>query len=357
MPNHLRETPRSFRIWIAANTVIILGLAGWIFVPNTKDPDTVQNAIPPAAAADNLRQAERKAPTKRQVMQTPGVRFGVSTPQAPWSSAEIDKSAAAAGAHPTIVQYFVKWTEEFRPDSVPQTYKQGALPVISWEPWAGLKSGVSQPAYSLTRIANGQYDAYITRFATAVRDQKWPVGLRFAHEMNGNWYPWSEKQSGNHLGDYVKAWRHVHDIFAKVGATNVIWIWSPNIIRPLPTVRIDALYPGDAYVDWIGMVGYAVEETNAATVFQPTVNAIHKFTQKPILITETAVEAGPHQLTWIADFFRWLSANPDVIGFIWFNFSKQEGGTSDWRFTDHPPIAAALTAGLKTVKLADPPPH
>ncbi|MFF5229326.1 glycoside hydrolase family 26 protein [Dactylosporangium sp. NPDC000521] len=357
MPRHTRKTPRSFRIWMAANTIVVVGLAGWILSPATKDPDSTQSRGNAAVAEENRRQAQKPAPTREQILAIPGLRFGISAPQAPWSSAEIDAAAKAAGADPTVVQFFVKWTQEFRADSIPQTYKQGALPVISWEPWAGVKRGPNQTDYALSKIISGRFDDYIRRFATAVRDQKWPVAIRFAHEMNGNWYPWSEKQSGNKPGEYAEMWRHVHGIFAEVGATNVIWIWSPNIIRPVPSVKLDPLYPGDAYVDWIGMVGYAVEESTAAAVFEPTITAVRKFSQKPLIITETAVEKGPHQLKWIADFFAWMGNRQDIVGFIWFNFSKDEGGTSDWRFSVHPPIAEAVRKGLAGVKLAAPPPH
>ena len=47
--------------------------------------------------------------------------------------------------------------------------------------------------------------------------------------MNGNWFPWSEGVNGNQAGEYVTAWRHVHDIFTAVGATNVTWVWCPNV--------------------------------------------------------------------------------------------------------------------------------
>jgi beta-mannanase len=340
---------------MALNTVVVLGLAGWILRPNTSDPDTIQTL--PTISAQNEAQAQKPAPTKEQVMAVPGTRFGVSTPQAPWSSGEIGKVASAAGAQPTMIQFFVKWTQDFRPDSVPQTYKQGALPVISWEPWAGVKAGRSQPTYALSKIADGKFDAYITKFATAVRDQHWPIAIRFAHEMNGNWYPWSEKQSGNKLGDYVKAWRHIHDVFGQVGATNVIWIWSPNIVRPLPNVSLQQLYPGDDYVDWVGMVGYAVEESTASQVFQPTIDVLRKFTQKPLVITEAGVQSGPHQLGWIADFFHWLPQHPEILGFIWFEYSKADGGTSDWRFAAKPATANAFHNAIAGMKLAAPPPH
>jgi beta-mannanase len=341
---------------MAANGLVVVVLAVWILKPTAAGPQASQDP-PTGISLQNRRQAERPAPTKEQILGIQGTRFGLSTPQAPWSSDEIDKISAAAGAHPTMVQFFVKWTEEFRPDSVPQTYKQGALPVVSWEPWAGVKTGPNQPAYALSKIISGQFDPYITQFATAVRDQKWPIAIRFAHEMNGNWYPWSEQTSGNRAGEYVNAWRHVHDVFTQVGANNVIWIWSPNIVRPVPGVKLDQLYPGDAYVDWVGMVGYAVEESAAAPVFQPTMTLVRKFTQKPFVLTETGVQAGPHRLTWIADFFRWLAQQPDVVGFIWFEFSREQGGTADWRFSVDRATAKAFHDGMAGMKLAPAPPH
>jgi beta-mannanase len=341
---------------MAVNGLIVVALAVWILKPSAAEPHQGQISQS-VVSLQNKRQAERPVPTKEQIFAIQGTRFGLSTPQSPWSSEEIDKISGAAGAHPTLVQFFVKWNEDFRPESVPQTYKQGALPVVSWEPWAGVKSGPNQPAYALAKIISGQFDPYITKFATAVRDQKWPIAIRFAHEMNGNWYPWSEQTSGNHSGEYVKAWRHVHDLFQQAGANNVIWIWSPNIVRPVPSIALDKLYPGDEYVDWVGMVGYAVEESTASAVYQPTMTLVRKFTQKPFLLTETGVQAGPHRLAWIADFFRWLSQHPDVVGFIWFEFSKEQGGTADWRFSANPSVAKAFHDGMAGVKLAPAPPH
>lgn len=49
-------------------------------------------------------------------------------------------------------------------------------------------------------------------------------------KTNGDWqFPWSEKPDGNQPGDYVKMWRHVHDIFNQEGTKNVTWVWCPNI--------------------------------------------------------------------------------------------------------------------------------
>ncbi len=74
--------------------------------------------------------------------------------------------------------------------------------------------------------------------------------------MNGGWFPWSEGVNGNKSGEFVTAWRHVHDIFTSVGATNVTWVWCPNIDPTNDFQNLESLYPGDEYVDWTGLDGY-----------------------------------------------------------------------------------------------------
>jgi beta-mannanase len=290
-------------------------------------------------------------PSKGQILHLVGKQFGVSTYKAPWSLAEVDQVAKASGVHPTMIEYFVKWTEPFRPEAVSLCYNQNALPVLSWEPWAGPEHGLDQPAYALAGIAAGKYDNYIAQFAKGIRNQRWPVVLRFAHEMNGNWYPWSEQRAGNRPGDYVRAWRHVHALFDRVGATNVIWVWSPNIIRAVPGVSLQALYPGDRYVDWVGVVGYGVRESTAATTFDPTLAVLRQFTQRPVLITETGAQPGATKAVWTSDFFRWLNLHHEVIGFIWFERDKSTGGRTDWRFTADPLTLRAFRNGIARTKL------
>jgi hypothetical protein len=350
---HQLFSKRKLRVWMIVNAVLLVAVSGWVLRPAFQSPPATDGF----GASDSASQPgfSRTAPpllTKQSVMAAKGVRFGISAPQVPWSSGEIERISAAAGARPTLLQYFVKWTVDVRPAAIEASYERGALPMISWEPWAGLQAGMDQPTYSLSKIANGSHDKYVTRFATAIRDQRRPVAIRFAHEMNGHWYPWSERRSGNIPGDFIRAWRHVHDVFRKVGATNVIWVWSPNIIRPVPRVSLRSLYPGDAYVDWVGLVGYAVNETTAGAVFDPTIAKLRKFTKRPLVITETGAKQGSGKPRWITDFFAWMSRHPDVIGFVWFEFSREEGGSADWRFAKDRATAAAFKAGLAKLLIA-----
>ena len=127
--------------------------------------------------------------------------------------------AADAGARPTDAPVLRQVDQEFRPDAVAMCYRQrrAAAAVLGA---LGRREVRREPAHvrAAARSRRAPTTPYITRFATAIRDQSWPVAIRFAHEMNGNWYPWSESRSGNRPGDYVQAWRHVHDIFTRVGA-------------------------------------------------------------------------------------------------------------------------------------------
>jgi hypothetical protein len=354
---HRLLSRRSYRVWMGVNMTLLLALSCTVLYFTVGGGTTRGSAVAPDFLANPTASASVAAsvPTKAEILSATGTYFGLSSPQAPWSRNEVNGLAGRAGARPDLLEYFVNWTEEFRPQAVVASYAQGCVPVISWEPWAGLQSGTSQPAYALARITGGAYDSYLTRFATAVRDQRFPVVIRLAHEMNGTWYPWDESLSGNQPGQYAPMWRHVHDIFSRVGATNVIWLWSPNIVRPVPDVALHPLYPGDAYVDWIGMVGYqATEETTAAETYDLTLKKIHSFTQKPVLITETGAAPGPNQAGWTADLFRWLAGRHDVLGFIWFEYDKADTGTKDWRFSTVPDTLHAFQQGMKRLTLATP---
>ncbi|OLZ70761.1 beta-mannanase [Streptomyces amritsarensis] len=308
-----------------------------------------QIATPPSPTAPAV------SPVAQRLIPARGKYFGVSTLKTPWSPQETDNVAQRAGGRPNLLEYFAKWTEDYRPEAVDATYQQGAVPLLTWEPWGSVAAGTEQPQYALAEISNGRHDAYIRRFAHHVKAHGRPVILRFAHEMNGTWFPWAERRNGNSAGEYVEAWRHVHDIFTEVGVRNVAWQWSPNILRTVEKVRLQPLYPGDRYVDIIGLSGYSKHETRAADVFEPALNEIQAFTGRPVLIAETGARPGDDKALWIADFFTWLRGRPDVIGFVWFERNIEQGGKQDWRFAETAETQNAFRGGLAGLELADAP--
>ncbi|WP_319803499.1 glycoside hydrolase family 26 protein [Planctomonas psychrotolerans] len=223
------------------------------------------------------------------------------------------------------------------------------MSLLTWEPWKW-GGGVDQPAFRSDRIAAGDYDAHISEWGTALAAWGKPVMLRYGHEMNGNWYPWADGVNDNTPGDYVAAYRHVHDLVEAAGATNVEWVWSPNIPDwGFPT--IDGLYPGDGYVDIVALDGYnwgttATWSTWTApdALFGEGLRQLRALApEKPILIAETAsTDVGGSKVEWIRQLIDYLSAQPDVIGVVWFNQSKE----LDWRIESSGASTAAFRGAL-----------
>jgi Glycosyl hydrolase family 26 len=285
----------------------------------------------------------------------PGKKFiGIMTNGGPYDFTQLDRFIRETGQQPSVYEFAQGWAvDQFDASAIDSVAARGMLPLVSWEPWdyrrqskiASL-SGI-QPAYSLSHIINGDYDRYIRSWADGVKSLPYTIAIRFAHEMNGNWYPWGVFTNGNSIGEYVTAWRHVHDIFTQLGVKNVIWVWSPNIIYDDVT-NLAELYPGNKYVDWIGLSGYygtpgMLRYKSFNATFGKTIAQLRKFTDKPLVITETgATNAYGLMARWVTQMFQQLPAHTGIIGVIWF-----EGTTDiDWQVTDDPAAAAAFRAGL-----------
>lgn len=303
------------------------------------------------------------APARAELVNPSSTYFGVFTEQAPFDFSEVDALAARVGRYPNSVSWFSGFDQPFRDDGVVNAWRRGMLPIVSWESrplqtdmGPGSDNSVN-PDYQLSDIIDGKYDDYIRNYARAVAKLGLPVGLRFDHEMNGFWYPWAEQANGNQPGEYVAAWQRVHDIFDAEGATNVIWIWSPNVVQFSGAQPLDQLYPGDAYVDWVGLVGYyrrpiLDKPATFENTYGESLDALRAVSSKPIYLTEVgATETGGNKAAWITDFFAGMKANPDIVGFSWFNLtitalSSGVLTTNDWRITSTQASVSAFGDGI-----------
>lgn len=300
----------------------------------------------------------RPLPSVNDVIKPPSERYyGVYTRQAPGFMGEVDSLASTVGKTPNMLMFFDTLSDPYPRADVDTAWSRGMVPMVTLEPL--LPSGNVQP--TLDDLMSPQWDAYATQWATDAKAHGKPVVVRFAHEMNGDWYPWGERTAGNEPGDYVQVWRHLHDIFASVGATNVVWYWSVNRIDQLPAAgkNVNSLYPGDDYVDWIGMSGYcrtaasgqpATCDGTFDTTFKATLDALQampsKHVYKPVVIGETGAAVGdPQRTQWTQNLFVGLKARPEVIGFVWFNDTKPNTG-NDWRIEYSTEQSAAFAAGV-----------
>lgn len=276
---------------------------------------------------------------------------GVSLPSYHYDAGKVLDVERMTGRDVDVLQTFVGWQYDGHPEHAEfptyrarQVHATGATLEVTWGP-SNHRNGNHDPQFALAGIASGDHDAYVRRFAAAVRDAGAPVRIRFGHEMNGRWQPWNEGRSGNRPGDFARAWRHLHGVFEEVGASNAIWVWSPNIVGSNLT-PLAGLYPGDAFVDEVGIDGYSYPKSGCpspARLFGPTVEQVQQLTRRPIRLAEVAVATTcPGRARWITSLFDYLDATPAISGLTWW---QRSGKGYDWRVTGGAELDA-LRAGL-----------
>lgn len=189
-----------------------------------------------------------------------------------------------------------------------------------------------EPGQGLNAVRD---DAYLRQFARDAKASGVPIFLRFASEMNGSWVAWH----GNPK-QYKEKFALVHKVM-KEEAPNVAMAWVPNSV---PVNNIDQYYPGDAYVDWVGLNLYSVPFFNGKPN-QPAdhvnpLDLIDGFYQKyaskkPMMIGEYAAshftsasnkDVTRFGTTKMKMFYRGLQMKyPNVKAIHWFNVDTING--------------------------------
>jgi beta-mannanase len=231
----------------------------------------------------------------------------------------------------------------------------GAIPVLSWSSFQSGDGG-NAPQIPLAALNAGAYDSYIRHFAESVRAWGHPFFLRFDWEMNGSWMPWTEGVNGNQPGEYVSAYRHVHDIFTAAGATNASWVWCPYADPRKRFLPLRGLYPGARYVDWtcIDAFNWGPNPTNPVpwmsfeAIFDSTYRRITTriAPHKPVMIAELGSTGTDRaKARWIRRIFQlFASRYRRVRAVIWFE--RVDRGV-DWPLEGHPAAARAFAEGVR----------
>jgi hypothetical protein len=230
--------------------------------------------------------------------------------------------------------YYSGWLEHFQARFAAMAARHGAAPLVQINP-----SGAS-----LAAIASGDYDDYLRSYASAVKAFGGRVILSFGHEMNGYWYSWGYRHTSPAV--FVAAWRHIVTVFRMVGARNVTWLWTVNVMHPRSGIPPPARWwPGSSYVNWVGIDGYYYKKSwEFAPLFGPTIKAVRALTLDPILISETAAPAAGNQPAKIANLFAGVRAY-GLLGLVWFNVDKNV----NWR-VNSPAAFAAFRNGAQMLK-------
>ena len=264
-------------------------------------------------------------------------------------------------------------TSNFDTKGAENACAQGMLPMMTWESWDTTNisqtdpvNGVAyqQPKFSLYNINHGMFDPYIKAMADAIKALPCPIAIRLDQEQNGYWYPWglttkwTTNASINQAtpARYKTMWRHIWKIFHTEGATNVLWVWSPNFQAPPKAGspnKLSLSYPGNKYVDWVGLDGYYYNQPTMtfAKLFNPTIAQIRPFAAtKPWIVAETGV--GGTSLTpammaaQVTNLLHAVAIRTPFNGLVYFNQSDVNNDRADWLIDQSPAMLNAFKTGI-----------
>lgn len=212
-----------------------------------------------------------------------------------------------------------------------EAYKRGGINTISWHvdnPVTGADAWNKTPVVKDLLPGASGHAAYVRQLgyvADFLAKSKGPVIFRPFHEHNGDWFWWGKGNCTEE--EYIQLWRFTVDYLKNTrNLHNLIYAFSPDRSRlNLLDGKKDYLYgyPGDEYVDVIGLDNYmdvgvswntkSVDEqrTDLITVLK-IVSSIAKEKKKIAALTETGME-GIKNPTWFTEvILNPMKANPDI---------------------------------------------
>lgn len=232
---------------------------------------------------------------------------------------------AVFGAVPGYVLWYLQMGDDFPIEIAEHNKKMGIYTVINQD--------ISSTSFSpeeneilLKEIVDGKWDDFFRRFASQAQSMDTKVYYRFGYEMNGDWFPWGQKERL-----FVNAWRHTRKLFKKENADSVFWIFSPSIVWGKRTFDDDIrpYYPGDDYVDIVALDGYNFGDNHDNyhqwesfnEVFAGSIAGLMSF-GKPMWIAEIGCPSEPRRRQWLRDFLEFFDTNGCFEVFFWFNENK-----------------------------------
>jgi hypothetical protein len=324
--------PRCFAAALAVLAIAVTACTG-------AKSDGLSSTAPPTASA-----APHVADAGRLLVPSYGAMLGAWVqPSGAYTPSGEEKAVARfehiIGRRLAIDNIYTPWAARMPLALARWDLRGGTLPMISW-------SGAST-----ARIAAGAYDAQLRAQARQLRSLHRPVMVRWFFEMEGG----AHRALAGSPASFIAAWRHIHEIFTSVGATNVLWVWCPNA-SDFTTGISQRYYPGNGYVDWIGADGYNWSPVLKHAAWRSFGTIFSRFYQwgiaqhKPLIVGETGVmERRPgEKAAWFRQADQQLRTEfPAIRAVVYFNSSRYNpnfGDHFDWKVTSSPSALNAFRA-------------
>jgi len=183
------------------------------------------------------------------------------------------------------------------------------IPFIRIMPRTNFDGGGPDSNYTMQKIIDGEFDTDLIQWAIDASNTNIPLLVEFGTEVNGNWFPWNGQYNGAEettgYGDvnlfdgaerFRDAYRHIIDICNENGASNITWFFHIDAYSQ-PNVswnEFEIYYPGDDYIDWLGVSVYGPQESNRdyqefSNIMDDVYPRLYSLSNKPIAILEFAI--------------------------------------------------------------------
>lgn len=222
----------------------------------------------------------------------------------------------------TLHTQFITFPGSLSGSRILDDYMHFRVPVIAWN-----------CEYPDVQIASGQWDTQIAQSAAQAKGFGAPMFVSFFPDANlpntsepqpgagGNrvrcWDGKTDQRDGDFSPtEFIAAWQHVHTMFVNAGATNVIWVWitsaDPAAQAPMQ------YYPGDQFVDWVGMDAFDLNGGSFASTFAAPYAALSGI-GKPMMIANTGVSGAAQQQFFSAGAAALKSQFPQIKAFLYYD--------------------------------------
>lgn len=259
-----------------------------------------------------------------------------------WSA--IQDWEKASGTQVNLVSFYQAWGPQSLvdfPDSALNSAiaQKGIVPMITWEPWSSTfpefkdDTILGKDRMVMYYITTGTFDDYLDAYCQKIKSIKGPVFLRFAHEPDNLQYPWSTS-GWNKPEEFREAHRYIVNFFSSRGVSNVAWVWNPWDVQ-----YAEVYYPGDDFVDWIGITGLnygtAAKDRKWRTIsdiYEPFRKKLLKH-HKPVMFSEFGSTAyGGDQSHWHQEALKTIEKKyPEVKSITFFYSHKDKNWATPWR--------------------------
>jgi beta-mannanase len=222
-----------------------------------------------------------------------------------------------------VDHYFVDW-DSYDPESLQselhETISRDRWPLVTVEPFASDLD--SQKVKLLEGIVAGNYDATIAQICSDFSEIDHPILIRFMHEMdheaNIGRYPWV----GNDPKSFIAGYQYFVDNCRDL-VDETYYVWSP-----VGSSRLQEFYPGDNYVDLIGLSLYSFPSWeldkygkvyNFDDNFKTKYESVSGYNKKIILAEFAVARSGSHQENFLYDMRESLDQYPLLDMVVYFN--------------------------------------